>query len=67
MVRAGDTSLSSNPDGVGVDLLRDCLSGEGLLDDIEEKISATIKGTELVDGEWTGHDRAKTNAPPTRE
>ena len=59
VVRAGETSLSSEPDGVGVDLLRDCLSGEGLLDEIEERISATVQGTACVDGEWTGPERGE--------
>ncbi len=49
VVRAGETSLTKSVDGVGRDLLKDYLSGEGLLDGVADNISATLRKAEV---EW---------------
>lgn len=41
VVRSGETKLSNNSDdsdGVGWDILKDCLSGEGVLDSVDDRI-----------------------------
>ena len=43
VVRAGETLLAKEKDGVGRDLLKDYLSGEGLLDGVAGNISATLQ------------------------
>lgn len=43
VVRAGETSLSGETNGVGRSILKDYLSGEGMLDTIRERISQTIQ------------------------
>ena len=43
VVRAGETSLSGESNGVGRSILKDYLSGEGMLDTIRERISQTIQ------------------------
>ncbi len=50
VVKAGETHLKQEPDGVGRNILKDCLSGEGILDAIDEKIPATLRAASIVDG-----------------
>lgn len=51
VVRAGDTRLSRNRDGVGDQVLRTYLSGKGVLDEIEAGIhQQTVKDARIEDG-----------------
>ncbi len=43
VIRAGETYLSEEGDGVGRDILKNYLSGEGMLDTIEDGISSTVQ------------------------
>lgn len=55
VVKAGETLLDSkNPDGVGRDILKNYLSGEGLLDEIENEIPANIRKAEVSAGDIAG-------------
>lgn len=58
VVRAGETQLSEAGDGVGRGMLKDYLSGEGLLDRVEDRISRTIQRAtvqgHLIDGDRRG-------------
>ena len=60
VVRAGETMLAELPtsDGVGRDLLKDYLSGEGLLDRVAGRISRTLQRAtvedSLIDGDRRG-------------
>jgi hypothetical protein len=54
VVKAGETLLTHEEDGVGRDILKNCLSGEGLLDRIESRISATLKGAHVEKGQIVG-------------
>lgn len=51
VVRAGDTRLSDARDGVGDEVLRTYLSGNSVLDEVEENIrQETVKNAVIVDG-----------------
>ena len=54
MVKAGETSFSNQGDGVGRDFLRTYLSGEGILDGIDQDISATAKDAFVENGKIFG-------------
>lgn len=49
VIKAGETYLTSDSDGVGRDILKNYLSGEGLLDKIEGRISKTIRDSYVSD------------------
>jgi uncharacterized protein YhaN len=51
VVRAGDTKLSSAPDGIGDEVLRTYLSNKGILDEIERAIpQESVKRAIISDG-----------------
>lgn len=54
VVKAGETLLAEGRDGVGRDVLKNYLSGEGLLDDIAKAIPSNIQKAELVNGDIPG-------------
>ncbi len=49
----------SSRDGINKDVLKDYLSGQGLLDVIQGKISRTIQDSEISDGQITGPSRGE--------
>ena len=55
VVRAGETLLAEEKDGVGRDLLKDYLSGEGLLDGVADNISATLQKAVIQDSQIVGN------------
>lgn len=57
VVRAGDSRLSVSRDGVGRDVLKTYLSGEGILDDVDKNISATTMEACIKDGIIEGPSR----------
>jgi hypothetical protein len=61
VVKEGATWLdeSSTGDGVGMDLLRRFLSGEGLLDAVENRISATLQNASIEDWKIQGKLRGE--------
>jgi len=61
VVKEGATWLdeSSAGDGVGMDLLRRFLSGEGLLDAVEERISTTLQNASIGDGKILGNQQGE--------
>lgn len=60
VVKAGQTVLvAQEGDGVGRDLLKDYLSGEGLLDGIASGISPTLKEATLENGQIAGARRGE--------
>ncbi|MFC2031585.1 AAA family ATPase, partial [Chloroflexota bacterium] len=59
VVKAGETRLRQEGDGVGRDILKDCLSGEGILDKIERGISATLRNSTLKAGRICGANRGE--------
>jgi len=59
VVRAGEALLAHEVDGVGRDILKNCLSGEGLLDDIEVRISATLQKTEIQNRQIFGPNQGE--------
>ncbi len=60
VVRAGETLLvKDEKDSVGRDILKDYLSGEGLLDKIADRISATIRDATVQDHLINGHQRGE--------
>lgn len=54
VVKEGETWLAGEEDGVGRDILKNYLSGEGLLDRIEGRISATLLKAEVRDRQIIG-------------
>jgi hypothetical protein len=55
VIKGGETQLLTHEqDGVGRDILKSYLSGEGLLDEIESKISTTIQKSSVTDGQLIG-------------
>jgi hypothetical protein len=54
VVKAGETQLNQEKDGVGRDILKGYLSGEGILDRIAGGISATVQKATLEDGQING-------------
>ncbi len=70
VVRAGETRLtaeSENGDGVGRTLLKDYLSGEGLLDRIEGGISITLQNSAVHDRQIDGPRRGEIRTRLQRE
>ena len=60
VVRSGETILTTGePDGVGRDLLKNCLSGKGLLDEIENGIQKTVRKAVIDNRVIRGDDRGK--------
>jgi hypothetical protein len=63
VVRAGDTSLANEDDGVGRGVLKTYLTGVGLLDSIENRISATVRsatiGHEEIQGSRAGELKSR--------
>lgn len=61
VVKEGATWLdeSSTGDGVGMDLLRRFLSGEGLLDGVEKRISTTLQNASIEDGKILGNQQGE--------
>ena len=55
VVRAGETLLAEAGDGVGRDILKDYLSGEGLLDRVASNISATLGTAEIQGSQIIGN------------
>ena len=54
VVKEGETLLADKKDGVGRDILKNYLSGEGLLDRIEAVISATLQKAKVQDRQIIG-------------
>jgi uncharacterized protein YhaN len=69
VVRAGDTLLAESPtsDGVGRDLLKDYLSGEGLLDKVADRISLTLKGAKVQDRLIVGNQAGEVKSREKRK
>jgi len=60
VVKAGDPMLDPRtPAGISQDFLKNHLSGEGLIDTIEGRISATLSNARVVDGVIEGHARGE--------
>ena len=59
VVRAGETPLAEGVDGVGRDLLKAYLSGEGLLDGLADRVESVITGAEVQDGRIVGAKMGK--------
>jgi uncharacterized protein YhaN len=60
VVKAGDTILvEEDEDGLGRGILKDYLSGEGLLDEIGARISATLQSATLQDRQINGAQRGE--------
>ena len=55
VVRAGETLLAKAGDGVGREILKEYLSGEGLLDRVADRISATVQKAEIQGSEIVGN------------
>ena len=55
VVRAGETLLAKAGDGVGRVILKEYLSGEGLLDRVADRISATVQKAEIQGSEIVGN------------
>jgi len=49
VVKAGETKLNQEKDGIGRDILKDYLSGEGILDRIVARISGTLQDATVQD------------------
>jgi uncharacterized protein YhaN len=56
VVRAGETVLSRDPDGVSRDILKKYLSDGWLLDELDKRISKTIRGAQVTGGTISGKD-----------
>ena len=54
VVKAGETLLAHEEDGVGRDILKNYLSGQGVLDRIEAGISATLQKVSVHHGQIVG-------------
>jgi len=59
VVKAGETLLANEEDGVGRDILKNYLSGEGILDRIEVGISTTLREANVQDGQIIGSNRGE--------
>jgi len=59
VVKAGETLLSREVDGVGRDILKNCLSGEGLLDRIEARISTSIQKANIQNADILGPNQGE--------
>lgn len=65
VVRAGDTSLAAEADGVGGDVLKTYLSGEGILDRVASRISPTLQSAAIEGAQITGPQRGELKARET--
>ncbi len=54
VVKGGETLLAHEDDGVGRNILKNYLSGEGLLDKIERQIPSTLQNANVQDGQISG-------------
>lgn len=59
IVRAGETNLSASLDGIGMNILKDYLSGERMLDEIENRISKTIQTASVEKETIKGIDKGE--------
>lgn len=59
VVKAGETLLSGEEDGVGRNILKNYLSAEGLLDRIQDRISITLQETKIQDKKIRGPSRGE--------
>lgn len=59
VVKEGETLLAHEEDGVGRDILKNYLSGEGLLDRIQARISSTLQEASVQDGQIIGSNRGE--------
>jgi len=59
VVKEGETLLAHEEDGVGRDILKNYLSGEGLLDRIQARISSTLKEASVRNGQIIGPNRGE--------
>ena len=61
VVRAGETVISADPgeDGISRDILKDYLSEERLLDELLERISATVQGAQVTEKAIVGDNRGE--------
>jgi uncharacterized protein YhaN len=59
VVKEGETALTSEEDEVSRDILKNYLSGEGLLDKLEDKISATLREANILNGQIVGSKRGE--------
>jgi len=59
VVRSGETRLSGETNGVGRRILKDYLSGEGMLDNIRERISQTIQRASVAHKSIQGDKRGE--------
>lgn len=59
VVKEGETLLAREDDGVGRDILKDYLSGEGLLDRIQVGISSTLREARVENGQIFGPNRGE--------
>ena len=57
VVRAGETRLTPDPDGVGRRLLSRLLSGEEILDEIQDRIPKAVRPTAVENGALIGGKR----------
>ena len=54
IVKAGETRVTQESDGIGRQILKDYLSGEGMLDRIAARVSATLQKATLAGDQITG-------------
>ena len=59
VVKEGETALTDGKDAVGRDILKNYLSGEGLLDKLEARISATLREANIHNGRVVGSRRGE--------
>jgi len=59
VVKEGETALTDGKDAVGRDILKNYLSGEGLLDKLEARISATLREANIHNGRIVGSRRGE--------
>ena len=62
VVRAGETLLAKGADGVGRDILKEYLSGEGLLDRVADAISVTLQKAEIREFQIVGNRAGELKA-----
>ncbi len=67
VVKAGETKLAEEPDGVGRTVVKDYLSGEGLLDTIADRISSTLQKANVGDQQIAGDHRGELKARTATE
>ncbi len=67
VVRAGETLLAEKADGVGRDMLKDYLSGEGLLDRVAGDVETVITKAEVRDRQIIGAQQGKLKTRAERK